>query len=66
VSQNDGSINHSIKIGGITVNITALGIDIAKNVFQLHGIDANGQVILNKKLSRDRCYSLLPNYLFAR
>jgi hypothetical protein len=41
LSQNDGSINHSIKTGGTTVNITALGIDIAKNVFQLHGIDAN-------------------------
>jgi transposase len=36
------------------MNVIALGIDIAKNVFQLHGINANGQVVLQKKLSREK------------
>ncbi|MCB5205566.1 IS110 family transposase [Neorhizobium sp. T786] len=32
--------------------ITAIGLDIAKNVFQLHGVDADGQVVLRKSLRR--------------
>ena len=34
------------------MTITTLGIDIAKSVFQLHGVDADGAVILQKKLRR--------------
>jgi transposase len=32
--------------------ITTIGLDIAKNVFQLHGVNADGQVILRKSLRR--------------
>ncbi len=32
--------------------ITTIGRDIAKNVFQLNGIDADGQVVLQKSLRR--------------
>ncbi len=32
--------------------ITILGIDIAKNVFQLHGIDESGKPVLKRKLTR--------------
>ncbi len=32
--------------------ITTIGLDIAKNVFQLHGVDADGQVVLRKSLRR--------------
>jgi transposase len=34
-------------------NITTLGIDLAKNFFQLHGIDANGRAILKRRVTRD-------------
>lgn len=34
------------------MQITTLGIDLAKSVFQLHGVDAVGAVILQKKLRR--------------
>jgi transposase len=33
-------------------NVTLLAIDLAKNVFQLHGTDAKGKAILKKKISR--------------
>lgn len=33
-------------------NIKVLGIDLAKNVFQIHGADAKGKCILRKRLSR--------------
>jgi transposase len=32
--------------------ITTIGIDIAKNVFQIHGVDAQGHVVLRKQLRR--------------
>jgi transposase len=35
-------------------NIKILGIDLAKNVFQLHGTDAKGKCILRKRLSREK------------
>ncbi|MGI9292640.1 MAG: IS110 family transposase [Pseudomonadales bacterium] len=35
------------------MNISVIGIDIAKNVFQLHGVDCNGKAILRKRISRD-------------
>jgi transposase len=35
-------------------NITLLGIDIAKNVFQLHGVDNDGKALLKKRLTRNK------------
>ena len=34
------------------MTITTIGIDIAKSVFQLHGVDEAGTVVLRKKLRR--------------
>ena len=34
------------------MTITTLGIDFAKSVFQRHGVDADGAVVLQKKLRR--------------
>lgn len=33
--------------------IATVGLDLAKNVFQLHGADAEGRVVLRKRLRRD-------------
>jgi hypothetical protein len=33
--------------------ITTIGVDIAKSVFQLHGVDAAGQVVIRRQLKRD-------------
>ena len=32
--------------------VTTIGLDIAKSVFQVHGIDAGGKVIIRRKLKR--------------
>ena len=32
--------------------VTTLGIDLAKSVFQLHGVDAEGRVVLRRQLKR--------------
>ena len=31
---------------------TTIGLDIAKSVFQVHGIDAEGKVIIRRQLKR--------------
>ena len=36
------------------MSIEKLGIDIAKNVFQLHGVNRNGRVILKRRVMRDQ------------
>ena len=34
------------------VAITTIGLDIAKSVFQVHGVDADGNVIFRRQLKR--------------
>ena len=34
------------------MNITTIGLDLAKNVFQVHGVDEYGNVVLQKQLMR--------------
>ena len=41
--------------------IKVLGIDLAKNSFQLHGVDKNGHVVLKKKLSRHKLAAFMAN-----
>src|ERR1043166_5280433 len=36
------------------MNCTTLGIDLAKNLFQLHGVDARGHVVVQKRVSRKK------------
>ena len=34
--------------------VATLGLDIAKTVFQVHGVDAAGQVVIRQRLTRGR------------
>ena len=34
--------------------VTTVGLDIAKSVFQVHGIDAAGNVVVRRRLTRGR------------
>lgn len=34
-----------------TMNLNVLGVDIAKNVFQLHGMDKWGKAVLSKRVN---------------
>jgi len=36
--------------GAVHMQITTIGLDIAKNVFQVHGIDAAEKVVVRKQL----------------
>jgi transposase len=41
------------------MNITLVGIDLAKLVFQIHGVDARGKVALRKQLKRSQVGTFL-------
>jgi len=36
------------------MKITTIGIDLAKNVFQAHGVDQRGKAVLKKRLRRNQ------------
>src|SRR5215213_2713935 len=42
------------KAGDVRMQITTVGLDIAKNLFQVHGADAQGRVVLKRKLARGK------------
>jgi transposase len=41
------------------MNIETLGVDMAKNVFQLHGVDRNGRVVLKRRVMRDQLLQVM-------
>ena len=41
------------------MNVTTIGIDLAKSVFQLHGVDADGEIVFRKKLRRSAVLDFL-------
>jgi transposase len=43
------------------MSINVLGIDIAKNTFQLHGVDTLGKAVLKKRLSRNQLAHYVAN-----
>jgi len=49
-------------------DIITVGLDLAKNVFQVHGVDGTGQAVLRKKLRRAKVlefFSRLPRCVVA-
>src|SRR6516162_8519853 len=49
-------------------SVTRVGLDLAKKVFQLHGVDANGEIVVARKLARGRLvgfFSELPRCVVA-
>lgn len=43
------------------MNVTTIGIDIAKKVFQVHGADAQGRVVIRKSLRRAQFLTFFAN-----
>ncbi len=43
------------------MSIVVCGLDLAKNIFQIHGIDENGEVIARKQLRRSQVLSFFVN-----
>jgi len=46
---------------GLTMEISVLGIDLAKSVFQLHGVNVKGKMVFKKRLSRNQLLTFVSN-----
>ena len=47
-------------------SVTTVGLDLAKHVFQVHGVDASGRVVVAKAIRRNRLlefFASLPRCL---
>src|SRR5579863_449850 len=44
-----------------TMQVSTIGLDIAKNVFQIHGVDAKGREVLRKRLRRNQVTDFFSN-----
>lgn len=44
------------------MNITTVSIDLAKQVFQVHGVDERGKAVLKKQLKRDQVLPFFANF----
>jgi transposase len=42
-------------------SVATIGLDIAKSVFQVHGVDAAGQVVVRRRLTRGRVLAFFEN-----
>ena len=40
--------------------VTTIGLDIAKSVFQVHGVDAAGKVVIGRQLKRRYVLAFFP------
>ena len=43
------------------MNVTTVGLDLAKSVFQVHGVDLHGKPVLKKQLRRDQVAPYFAN-----
>ncbi|MBV8138162.1 MAG: hypothetical protein JO121_21410 [Deltaproteobacteria bacterium] len=43
------------------MQVTTIGIDVAKSVFQLHVVDSRGRVVLRKRLAREKLLAHVAN-----
>jgi hypothetical protein len=48
-------------MGAPAKNIATIGIDLAKNVFQLHGVNGHGKVVLRRQIHRGQMRGLFVN-----
>src|ERR1700751_4943590 len=58
----DGNFNHRTRSEeGPAMKVTTLGIDLAKHIFRLHGVDGRGTVVLRRQVTRRQLLPLLAN-----
>jgi transposase len=45
------------------IKLTRIGIDLAKNVFQLHGVDGSGNAVFKRRLSHSQWINYLVDHI---
>jgi len=47
------------------MQVTTIGLDLAKRVFQVHAVNAAGQTVIRRKLNERRYSPSLPSFRAA-
>ena len=47
--------------GGAIMHVTTLGIDLAKQLFQLHGVDERGRAVLSRRVKRSQLMEVVAS-----
>ena len=55
------NFNHQ-REGEVMSDVTTVGIDLAKNVFSVHGVDAAGRVVLRRTVRREQLLPLVAQW----
>jgi hypothetical protein len=50
----------------MTIQVNVVGLNIAKSVFQVHGVDRHGQAVLRKRLRRSQVHTTLAGHVVHR
>ena len=45
------------------MQVSTIGVDLAKNVFQVHGVDSAGKVVITRQLRRKQVIDFFSNPL---
>lgn len=48
------------------MTVAFMGVDLAKNVFQLHGDDADGNAVFKKRVRREELFGALADITACR
>jgi hypothetical protein len=59
--QSGSVIDHSNKKGRPLLKITTVGVDLAKNIFQIHGVNEHGKAVLRKQVRREQLAAFFAN-----
>ena len=43
------------------MHVNTIGVDLAKNVFQVHGVDSTGKVVITRQLRRKQVWTFLAS-----
>jgi transposase len=54
-------VSTTSRTGAPIMKATTIGIDLAQNVFQLHGVDEHGKVVLKKQVKREQMAPFFAN-----
>ena len=47
------------------MHVNTIGVDLAKNVFQVHGVDSAGKVVITRQLRRKQVLDFLASFPVA-
>src|SRR3974390_2428484 len=57
------SLNNESPEGVVHMQVSTIGVDLAKNVFQVHGVDSAGKVVGSRQLRRKQIIEFLARFL---